>query len=136
MGSFPFRRRLRKYRVWWPVWLALAGTIILVLVGAVRSSGDDKGFAGPLVTVCVIAGLAGLVTGVIGGLLQPSAPVQLRINMALVFLALLFGAILNGGSLVAGLSALTGSGVALGSAWVGRRIMSGLLPRPDENESE
>jgi hypothetical protein len=37
---------------------------------------------------------------------------------------------------VAGSSALTGSGVALGSAWVGRRIMSGLLPTSDEKESE
>jgi hypothetical protein len=84
----------------------------------------------------VIAGLAGLVTGVIEGLVQPSAPVRLRISMALVFLALVSAAILDGGPLVAGSSALTGSGVVLGSAWVGRRIMSGLLPGSDENESE
>jgi hypothetical protein len=136
MGSFPVRRRLRRYRVWWPVGLAVAGTLILGLVGAIRSSGEDPGFAGPLVTVCLIATLAGLVAGVIEGLVQPSAPAQLRISMALVFLALLSAAIVDGGSLVASLSALTGSGVALGSAWIGRRVMSGLLPGSDENESE
>jgi hypothetical protein len=108
---------------------------MLVLVRAVRSSGDDQGLAGPLVTVCVIAGLAGLAAGVMEGLVQPTAPVQLRMSMALVLLALLSAAILEGGSLVAGMSALIGSGAALGSAWVGRRIMSTLLP-PDENESE
>jgi hypothetical protein len=136
MGSSAIRRRFRRYRVWWPVGLAVAGTLILGLVGAIRSSGEDPGFAGPLVTVCLIAALAGLVSGVIEGLVQPSAPVQLRINMALVILALLSAAILDGGPLVAGLSALAGSGVALASAWVGRRIMSGLLPGSDENESE
>jgi len=136
MGSSGFRRRLRRYRRWWPAGLAVAGTVILVLVGTIRSSGDDQGIAGPLVTVCVIAGLAGLVSGVIEGLVQPSAPVRLRIDMALVILALLSAAILGGGPLVAGATALTGSGVALGSAWVGRRIMSGLLPASDENESE
>jgi len=136
MTATGFGRRLRRYRPWWPVGIAVAGTLILVLVGTIRSSGDDQGIAGPLVTVCVLAGLAGLITGVIEGLVQPSAPAQLRINIALVFLALISAAILGGGPVVAGSSALTGSGVALGSAWVGRRIMSGLLPTSDEKESE
>ena len=123
-----FRRRLRRYRPWWPGGLAIAGTILLVLVAAIRSTGEDQGIAGPLVTVCVIAGLAGLATGVTAGLIQVSAAIEVRIRVALVVTVLVTAAILDGGSLVAGLAALTGSGVALGSEWIGRRIMSALLP--------
>jgi len=133
MGSSGFRRRLRRYRRWWPAGLAVAGTVILVLVGTIRSSGDDQGIAGPLVTVCVIAGLAGLVTGVTAGLIHVSAPIEVRIRLALVVLVLVMAAIVDGGSLAAGLAALTGSGVALGSEWFGRRIMAALLPEVNDD---
>jgi hypothetical protein len=106
------------------------------LVEVIRSSGDDRGIAGPLVTVCLIAALAGFVTGVIAGLVQFSAPIELRIRLALVAFVLVTAAVLGSGSLAAGLAALAGSGVVLGSVWFGRRIMSALLPPSDENVSE
>jgi hypothetical protein len=90
--------------------------------------------AGPLVTVCVIAALAGLATGVIAGLVQFSAPIELRIRLALVAFVLVTAAVLGSGSLAAGLAALTGSAVALGSRWSGRRIMSALLPHVSEDD--
>jgi hypothetical protein len=136
MRSSGFRRRLRSYRAWWPFGLAVAGTFSVVLVEAVRPTGDDRSVAGPLVVVCAIAALAGVVTGVTMGLIQASAPVELRIRMALVVLSLVTAVILDGGPLVAGLSAPIGSGVALGSAWCGRRIMSALLPPPDDTRSD
>lgn len=134
MGSSGFRRRLRRYRAWWPVGLAVGGAGVLVVVGAIRSSGDDRGIGGPLVTVCLIAALAGLVTGVIAGLVQFSAPIELRIRLALVAFVLVTAAVLGSGSVAAGLAALAGSGVALGSGWLGRRIMSGLLPQVNEDD--
>jgi hypothetical protein len=135
MGSFGLRRRLRRYRSWWPLWLAGAGALIVALVEAVRT-GDDQGIAGPLLTVCVITGLAGLATGVTEGLVQTSPRIELRIRLALVVLALVTAAILGGGAIVAGVTALTGSGVALGTAWLGLRSMSALLPPPDDNGRE
>jgi hypothetical protein len=119
----------------WPLGLAGAGSLVVVLVEAVRTS-DDQGIAGPLLTGCVIAGLAGLVTGVTEGLVQSSPGIELRTRLALVVLALITAAILGSGAIVAGVTALTGSGVALGSAWFGLRIMSALLPRPDDTGPE
>jgi hypothetical protein len=132
VGSLGFRRGLRRYRPWWPLGLAGAGALIVALVEAGRTS-DDQGIAGPLLTVCVIAGLAGLVTGVTDGLVQESPRIELRIRLALVVVALATAMILGGGPIVAGLSALTGSGVALGSEWLGRRIMLALMGRDDED---
>jgi len=129
-----FRRRFRRYRAWWPVGLAVGGAGVLILVGAIRSSGDDRGLAGPLVTVCLIAALAGLATGVIAGLVQFSAPIELRVRLALVAFVLVMAGLLSSGSLAAGLAALTGSAVALGSRWSGRRIMSALLPHVSEDD--
>jgi len=126
-------RRLRRYRTWWPLWLAGVGALIVALVTALAPS-DDRGVAGPLLTVCVIAALAGLVAGVAVGLIQVSAPIELRIRLVLVVFVLVTAAIVDGGSLAAGLAALTGSGVALGSELFGRRIMSALLPQVNGDE--
>jgi hypothetical protein len=136
MRSSGFRRRFRRYRPWWPLGLAGTGAIIVAVVETIRRTGDDHGIAGPLAVVCLIAGLAGLVTGVIEGVLQPSAPIQLRIRMALVVVALIAAAILGGGALAAGAAVLIGSGVALGSEWCGLVVMSTLLPPPNDNGSE
>jgi hypothetical protein len=135
MGPSGFRRGLRRYRPWWPLGLAGAGALIVALVEVVWRS-DDRGIAGPLLTICLIAGLAGLVTGVTEGLVQASPRIELRIRLALVLLALATATILGGGPIVAGLSSLIGSGVALGSAWLGLRIMSALLPGPGDNGPE
>jgi hypothetical protein len=135
VGSLGFRRRIRRYRPWWPLGLAGAGALIVALVEVGRTSGD-RGIVGPLLTVCLIAGLAGLVAGVTEGLVQASPRIERRIRLALVVLALVTAMIFGGGPIVAGLSALTGSGVALGSAWLGLRIMSALLPPPGDNGPE
>ncbi len=132
MFAAGFRRRLRRYRPWWPLWLAGAGAIVVALIAATLPP-SDQGFAGPLVVVWVITGLAGLITGVIVGIVHPSAPIELRIRMGLVVLALVTAAAVRGSPLAAGLSALIGSGVALGSLWCGRRIMSALLPQSDDD---
>ena len=104
----------------------------MALVEAVRGTSVDRGIAGPLIVVCVILALAGLVTGVTEGIVQPSAPTELRIRMALVVLALATAAMVGGGALVVGLVALLGSGVALGAAWCGRRVMTALLGRDND----
>ena len=99
----------------------------MALVEAIRGTSVDRGIVGPLVVVCVILSLAGLIAGVAEGLVRPSAPNELWIQMALVILALATAATVRGGELVVGLAALVGSGVALGSAWCGRRVMMALL---------
>jgi len=118
----------------WPVGLAGAGAIIVALVEAVRGTSLDRGLAGPLVVVCVVLGLAGLITGVAEGLVRPSASNELRIRMGLVVLALVTAATVRGGALVVGLAALIGSGVALGSRWCGLRVMSALLGRREDDD--
>jgi len=128
-----FRRRLRRYRPWWPVGLAGAGAIVFALVEAVRGTSVDRGIAGPLAVVCAILVLAGLITGVIEGIVQPSAPNELRIQLALVVLALATAAMVGGGALVVGLAALLGSGFALGAAWCGRSVMMALLGNVDDD---
>ena len=133
MRSSGFRRRFRRYRPWWPLGLAGTGAIIVAVVETVRRTGDDQGIAGPLVTVCLIAALAGLVTGAIAGLVQFSAPIELRIHLALVAFVLVTAAVLSSGSVAAGLAALAGSGVALGSEWFGRRVVSALLPQVNDD---
>ena len=132
MGAARLRRRLQRYRPWWPLLLAGAGAIVVALVAAAFSP-SDQGFVGPLVVACVITGLAGLVSGVILGIVHPSAPIELRIRMGLVVLALVTAVALRGNPLAAALSALAGSGVALGSAWCGQRIMSALLPQVNDD---
>ena len=104
----------------------------MALVAAAFSP-SDQGFVGPLVVACVITGLAGLVSGVIVGIVHPSSPNELRIGMALVVLALVTAVTLRGSPLAAALSALAGSVVALASAWCGRRIMSALLPQVNDD---
>jgi hypothetical protein len=84
--------------------------------------------------VCVILSLAGLIAGVTEGLVRPSAPNELRIQMALVVLALATAGTVSGGALVVGLAALIGSGVALGSAWCGRSVMLALLGNVNDDD--
>jgi hypothetical protein len=132
MRAAGYRRRLWRYRSWWPLWVAGAGAIVVALIAATLPS-SDQGFAGPLVVVCLITGLAGLVTGVVVGIVQPSAPIELRIRMGLVVLALVTSAAVRGDPLAAGLSALIGSGIALGALWCGRRVMSAMLPQSDDD---
>ena len=132
MRAAGYRRRLRRYRPWWPLWLAGAGAIVVALIVAALSP-SDQGFAGPLVVVILITDLAGLITGVIVGIVHPSASSELRIRMGLVVLALVTATAVRGNPLAAGLSALIGCGVALGSLWCGRRIMSALLPQGDDD---
>ena len=112
----------------------MAGAIILALVEAVRGTTDDRGIAGPLVVACVILGLAGLVVGVTEGLVRPSALTELRIRLGLVVLALVTATSLSGGALAVGLAALLGSGVALGSEWCGRSVMSALLGQREDDD--
>jgi len=106
----------------------------LPLVEAVRETSVDRGIAGPLVVVCVILGLAGLAAGVVEGLVRPSAPTELRIRLALVALALVIATTVRGGELVVGSAALLGSGVALGSEWCGRSVISALLGHSDDGD--
>jgi hypothetical protein len=113
--------------------LAGAGAVFVALITAALPPSDDQGIAGPLVVVCVITGLAGLVSGVIVGIVHPSAPIELRVRMALVVLALVTAVTLRGGPLVAGLAAVAASSVALASAWCGRRVMSALLPQVNDD---
>jgi hypothetical protein len=112
------------------------GAIVVALLAAALPP-SDQGFAGPLVVACLMAclitGLAGLITGLIVGIVHPSALIELRIRMGLVLLALVTAAAVRGNPLAAGLSALIGSGVALGSLWCGRRITSALLPQSDDD---
>jgi hypothetical protein len=108
------------------------GAIVVALLAAALPP-SDQGFAGPLVVACLITGLAGLITGLIVGIVHPSALIELRIRMGLVLLALVTAAAVRGNPLAAGLSALAGSGIALGSLWCGRRITSALLPQSDDD---
>ncbi|MGH2698274.1 MAG: hypothetical protein ACRDJL_03625 [Actinomycetota bacterium] len=126
-------RTLRRYRPWWPPGIALAGALLVILIVALRGEPVDQGVAGPLLAVSLIAGLAGLATGVAEGLVQPSASLQLRIQTVLVVLALVAAGTLRSGALVAGLAAIVGAAAALGLRWCGRRVLEALVGR-DESE--
>ncbi|MGH2750714.1 MAG: hypothetical protein ACRDK3_07565 [Actinomycetota bacterium] len=127
-------RTARRYRRWWPPGLAVAGALVVALLVELRGEGDDQGVAGPLVAVSLLTGLIGLATGVGEGLVRPPASIELRIEIVLVVVALVTAATLRGGPLVAGLAALTGTVVALGLRWCGRRVMQGMLGREDGDE--
>jgi hypothetical protein len=109
----------------------LIGSLVVVGLVALRGEGTDQGVAGPLLAVGLIAGLAGLATGIAEGLVQPPAPTSLCIGLVLVVLALVAAATLRSGPLVAGLAALTGAAAALGLRWCGRRVMEALLGRDE-----
>ena len=114
--------------------MALAGGLVIAALAALRADAVDRGILGPVIATGIIAGSAGLLTGVAEGLVQPPAPVQLRIRLALVLLVLVVAAVVNGGALGSLLTALVGAATALGLRWCGERFLRGLVGRDEDSD--
>jgi hypothetical protein len=112
----------------------VGGALVIAALAALRADPVDRGILGPVIAVGIIAGIAGLVTGVAEGLVQPPAPVVLRIRLALVVLALFVAAVVNAGPLGGLLAALGGAAAGLGLHWCGERAMRGLVGRDEDAE--
>ncbi|MGH2777474.1 MAG: hypothetical protein ACRDJB_02370 [Actinomycetota bacterium] len=128
------KRRMRRHRRWWPLWLSLGGALIIAALAALRADPIDRGILGPVIAAGIIAGIAGLVTGVAEGLLQPPAPVALRIRLGPVVLALIVAAVVNAGPWEGFLAALGGAAAGLGLHWSTERAMRGLIGRDEDAE--
>lgn len=83
----------------------------------------------------VIAGIAGLVTGVAEGFVQPPAPFALRIRLGLVVLALIVAAGLQGDPWGCFLAALGGAAAALGLRWCGEHALRGLVGKDEDEDA-
>ncbi|MGH2828199.1 MAG: hypothetical protein ACRDKF_14655, partial [Actinomycetota bacterium] len=105
----------------------------IAALAARRADPIDRGILGPVIAVGVIAGIAGLVTGVVEGLVQPPAPAVLRLRLALVVLVLVVAVVVNAGPLGSFLATLGGAAAALGLRWCGERAMRGLVGRDEED---
>jgi len=107
---------------------------VIAALAALRADPIDRGILGPVIAAGIVAGIAGLVTGVAAGLLQPPAPVALRVRLALVVLALIIAVVVNAGPSGSFLAALGGAAAGLGLHWSGERAMSGLIGRDEDAE--
>jgi hypothetical protein len=128
------KRKVRRYRRWWPELLALSGGLVIAALAALRGGSVAEGILGPVIATAIIGGIGGLLAGVAEGLVQPPPPFQLRIRLGLVVLVLLVAALANGSALGSLLAALVGAAVALGLGASGARLMAGLIGRDEDSD--
>jgi len=100
---------------------------VIAARAALGAASITQGILGPVVAAVIIAGIAGLVTGVAEGFVQPVAPIARRIRLALVVLALIVAAALQGDPLGSFLASLGGAAAALGMRWCGEHALRGLV---------
>ena len=113
----------------------MGGALAIAALAPLRAEPVDQGTLGPVVVAIAIAGIAGLVTGVAEGFVQPPAPLALRIRLGLVVLALIVVAGLQGDPWGSFLAVLGGSAAALGLRWCGEHALRGLVGKDEDADA-